>query len=118
MRQEVTQTCSEHDLGLCTSDACPVGVVKWRVAIDLIVEGSTRMRQNQIESILSTIWSNATQIESMFTTIESILRLSIIGSNVAQIELVFYHNRVNSGDAHNTFFESTILKQTAYHMFG
>ena len=82
MRQEVTQTCSEHDLGLCTPDACPVGVVKWHVAIDSIVEGSTRMRQNQIKSILSTIWSNVTQIES-------ILRLSTIGSNVAQIELVF-----------------------------
>ena len=89
MRQEVTQTCSEHDLGLCTPDACPVGVVKWRVAIDSIVEGSTQMRQNQIKLILSTIWSNVTQIESMFTTIESILRLSTIGSNVAQIELVF-----------------------------
>ena len=30
-------------------------------------------------------------------------------------EIDSYDNQVDSGDAHNTFFESTILKQTACH---
>ena len=84
-----------------------------------------------------TIELNMVQIESTFITIESIL---IIIESVFSIESVYhnqvgfelvYHNRVDShhnqvdfeqnqvdsGDAHNTFFGSTILKQTACHSF-
>ena len=70
------------------------------------------------ESILRTVESNVTQIESILITMESIL---------SRIESFFFFNRVDfadsrverganrvdSGDAHNTFLESTILKQTA-----
>ena len=79
-----------------------------------------------------TIKPNVVQIKSSFITIESILNTIEL---VSQIELVFhnqvnfhhnrvdfeqnqvdfYHNRVDSGDAHNTFFGSTNLKQTACH---
>ena len=41
--------------------------------------------------------------------------LVTIVSNAAQIESIFYCNRLDSGDAHNTIFGSTILKQTTCH---
>ena len=72
-----------------------------------------------------TIKSNVAQIESIFITIESILSTveSILTTieSVFQIESVFHNrvdfeeNRVDSGDAHNTFFglQFTILKWLA-----
>ena len=74
---------------------------------------------------MPTIELNVAQIESILSTIESIL---ITIESVFSIESVYHnrvdschnrvdseHNRVNSGAAHNTIFESTILKQMACH---
>ena len=80
--------------------------------VDILASGRLFLTR----SILQT---NVAQIESIIITIEPIL---------SRIESVFFNrvefadsrvergaNRVDSGDAHNTFLESTILKQMACH---
>ena len=64
-----------------------------------------------------TIESNVAQIKLIFITMKSIL--VTIKSFLFSIKSVYHNridfeqNRVDPGDAHNTFFGSTILKQTA-----
>ena len=66
---------------------------------------------------MRTVESNVAQIESILITIESFFfnQVDFADSRVKRgtNRVDSYHNRLDSGDAHNTFLESTILKQMA-----